>query len=151
MTVDDDNEANRQLSETAFYSRVYRDLTPTHQNTISNTIHTFIANGDLPHTAKNLISITPRTPVMYVLPKIHKPNNPGRPIVSACGCPTAKQIFNNTLIPHLITFVEMTVLAQHHHVLVANWNYLLTMLIISIQHSFLHGRSARPARPMYHS
>ena len=45
-------------------------------------------NGDLPHTAKNLISIKPRTPVMYFLPKIHKPDNPGRPIVSACGCPT---------------------------------------------------------------
>ena len=25
---------------------------------------------------------------MYFLPKIHKPDNPGRPIVSACGCPT---------------------------------------------------------------
>ena len=25
---------------------------------------------------------------MYFLPKIHKPNNPGRPIVSACSCPT---------------------------------------------------------------
>ncbi len=33
-------------------------------------------------------SITPRTPVMYFLPKIHKPDNPGRPIVSACSCPT---------------------------------------------------------------
>ena len=63
-------------------------MTPTHQTTISNTIHTFITNGDLPHTAKNLISITPRTPVMYFLPKIHKLNNPGRPIVSACGCTT---------------------------------------------------------------
>ncbi len=82
------DEAHRQLSDTAFYSRVDRDLTPTHQTTISNTIHTFITNGDLPHTAKNLISITPHTPVMYFLPKIHKPDNPGRPIVSACGCPT---------------------------------------------------------------
>ncbi len=53
------DEAHRQLSDTAFYSRVDRDLTPPHQTTISNTIHTFI-NGDLPHTAKNLISITPR-------------------------------------------------------------------------------------------
>ena len=25
---------------------------------------------------------------MHTLPKIHKPNNPGRPIVSACSCPT---------------------------------------------------------------
>ncbi len=76
------------IVDTAFYSRVDRDLTPTHQTTISNTIHTFITKGDLPHTDKNLISITPRTPVMCFLPKIHKPNNPGRLIVSACGCPT---------------------------------------------------------------
>jgi hypothetical protein len=25
---------------------------------------------------------------MYFFPKIHKPDNPGRPIVSVCGCPT---------------------------------------------------------------
>ena len=82
------DEALRQLGDTTFYTRVDKDLTSTHQTTISNTIHTFIANGDLPDSAKNLISTTPRTPVMYFLPKIHKPNNPGRPIVSACGCPT---------------------------------------------------------------
>ena len=81
-------EANRQLSDTTFYSRVDKDLTSTHQTTISNTIHNFIASGDLPETAKNLITTTPHTPVMYFLPKIHKPNNPGRPIVSACSCPT---------------------------------------------------------------
>ena len=49
-------------------------------------------------TAKNLISITlPKTSFPSHLiahlsctffPKIHKPDNPGRPIVSACGCPT---------------------------------------------------------------
>ena len=31
---------------------------------------------------------TPRTSCIYFKPKIHKPNNPGRPIVSACSCPT---------------------------------------------------------------
>ena len=35
-----------------------------------------------------LIITTPRTSCIYFLPKIHKPNNPGRPIVSACSCPT---------------------------------------------------------------
>ena len=30
---------------------------------------------------------TPRTSRFYVLPKIHKTNNTGRPIVSACSCP----------------------------------------------------------------
>ena len=32
--------------------------------------------------------MTPRTSCIYFKPKIHKPNNPGRPIVSACSCPT---------------------------------------------------------------
>ena len=31
---------------------------------------------------------TPRTSVIYFKPKIHKPNNPGRPIVSAYSCRT---------------------------------------------------------------
>ena len=42
----------------------------------------------MPTTATNLIITTPRTSCIYFLPKIHKPNNPGRPIVSACSCPT---------------------------------------------------------------
>ena len=42
----------------------------------------------MPATAKNLTIITPRTWRIYFLPKIHKPNNPGRLIVSACSCPT---------------------------------------------------------------
>ena len=32
--------------------------------------------------------MTPRTSCIYFKPKIHKPNNPSRPIVSACSCPT---------------------------------------------------------------
>ena len=47
-----------------------------------------IVNQELPDTATNLIINTPRTSCIYFLPKIHKPNNPGRPIVSACSCPT---------------------------------------------------------------
>ena len=45
-------------------------------------------NQELPDTATNLIINTPRTSCIHFLPKIHKPNNPGRPIVSACSCPT---------------------------------------------------------------
>ena len=45
-------------------------------------------NQELPDTATNLIINTPRTSCIYLLPKFHKPNNPDRPIVSACSCPT---------------------------------------------------------------
>ena len=63
-------------------------MTSTHQTTISNAIHNFIVSGDLSETAKNLITTILRIPVRYFLPKIHKPSNPGRPIVSACSRPT---------------------------------------------------------------
>ena len=52
------------------------------------TIQNLIVKQELPATATSLIITTPRTSCIYFLPKIHKPNNPGRPIVSACGCPT---------------------------------------------------------------
>ena len=55
---------------------------------LKSTKISLIAKQELPATAKNLIITTPRTSCIYFLPKIHKPNNPGRPIVSACSCPT---------------------------------------------------------------
>ena len=41
----------------------------------------------MPATASNLVITAPRTSRIYLL-RIHKPNNPGRPIVPAYGCPT---------------------------------------------------------------
>ena len=81
-------EALRQHSDTSFYQKVDKDLTSINQNTVKNTINELIAQQELPASAKNLIITTPRTSCIYFLPKIHKPNNPGRPIVSACSCPT---------------------------------------------------------------
>ena len=80
-------EALRQLSDTSFYAKVDKDLTLINQNIVKNTINDLIAKQELPATAKNLIITTPRTSCIYFLPKVHKPNNPGRPIVSACSCP----------------------------------------------------------------
>ena len=81
-------EALRQLSDTNFYCEVEKDLTTHNQNLVKDTVKSFISDGSLPSTAKHLIVTTPRTSHIYFLPKIHKPNNPGRPIVSACSCPT---------------------------------------------------------------
>ena len=80
-------EALRQLSDTSFYANVDKDLTSINQQIVKNTINDLIVK-QLPATATNLIITTPRTLCIYFLPKIHKPNNPGRPIVSACSCPT---------------------------------------------------------------
>ena len=78
-------EALRQLSDTSFYDKVDKDLTSTNQQIVKSTI---IVKQELPATAANLVVTTPRTSCIYFLLKIHKPNNPGRPIVSVCSCPT---------------------------------------------------------------
>ncbi|XP_076458602.1 uncharacterized protein LOC143292299 [Babylonia areolata] len=55
----------------------------------------------------------PRESLLYLLPKIHKVNNPGRPIVSACACPTAlisaflDSVFQ-PLVAALPTYVKYT-------------------------------------------
>ena len=81
-------EANRQLSDDCFYQCLDADPIQQDQKIVKTTIKDMIASCELPPTAKHLVVTTPRTSRFYMLPKIHKPNNPGRPIVSACCCPT---------------------------------------------------------------
>ena len=81
-------EALRQLNDASYYTKLNSDPTLSHQKTVKTTINHFIQAGDLPASASNLFTTTPRTPVIYFLPEIHKPDNPGKPIVSASSCPT---------------------------------------------------------------
>ena len=85
------NEAIRQLSNSKFYKK----LTYNPIQTLILEISTFITYL----RGQNLIdndtfsflhpNTNSRTPVSYMLPKIHKQNTPGRPIISGCGSPTA--------------------------------------------------------------
>ena len=81
-------EALWQLPDKSFYAKVDQDLILTNQKLVKETTQDLISKQELPVTAQNLIITTPRTSRIYFKSKIHKPNNPGRPIVSACSCPT---------------------------------------------------------------
>ena len=81
-------EAFRQLADTKFYAKVNKDLTQASQKIVKDTVNKLILEQKLPSTARNLFVTTPKTSTFYLKPKIHKPNNPGRPIISACSCPT---------------------------------------------------------------
>lgn len=82
-------EATKQLSDTHFYQQIGRDVTETHQKEIFSVVTQAIATGDLPPKMKNLNVDHPRTSIFYMLLKIQKPGNHGRPIVSACNRPTS--------------------------------------------------------------
>uniref|UniRef100_A0ABM0MZ22 Uncharacterized protein LOC102800581 n=1 Tax=Saccoglossus kowalevskii TaxID=10224 RepID=A0ABM0MZ22_SACKO len=104
-------EAERQLSDTDSYRALDVDLTNEIQREIGDVVNGYIAKGDLPIEAKNLIVRRPRTSVFYLLPKIHKVNNPGRPIVSACNCPTEHiaRYLDSMLRPIIVRFTTRRV------------------------------------------
>ena len=54
-------------------------------------------------TKKTLYNKSPRAPNFYMLPKIHKPNNPGRPTVNGIGSITEKiSAYIDQQIRHLV-------------------------------------------------
>ena len=71
-----------------FYEKIPSDATQSSQQEVQSFIETALGNNHLPPSATYLIVEHPRTSKFYLLPKIHKPGNPGRPIVSAFSCPT---------------------------------------------------------------
>jgi hypothetical protein len=85
------NEANRQLSDQRFYKKVEENPTALHAALVDNAIDNLKLNGHLEEKmAEQLKTNNPKTPRMYLLPKIHKPGNPGRPVVSSIGCHTER-------------------------------------------------------------
>jgi len=87
--IDYVNEGNRQLSNSLAYSKIRSD--PTLKNT--KTVQSTLSKLDIDDQTISAISPNDKSvkcPLFYMLPKVHKNNNPGRPIVSGCACPTAQ-------------------------------------------------------------
>ena len=85
------DEANRQLQDTQYYRKLNYDPTGDHANIIRNTLEEFKKNNELDEDiAEGLKPLEPRTPRFYLLPKIHKENNPGRPVISSVDCHTSR-------------------------------------------------------------
>ena len=83
------NEADRQLSQKQHYRETDYNLTTTFTNKIKANITKMATNDKLPQEClKTLIPNNVRTSPFYMLPKIHKENHPGRPIVSGIDSPT---------------------------------------------------------------
>lgn len=85
-------EASNQLDNTAHYKYIADNPFPS----VITNIQKFISNA---HKAKLidyttyqflLPPIPTRIPTLYLLPKIHKPDIPGRPIISGCDGPTVR-------------------------------------------------------------
>ena len=84
-------EAGRHLSDGRFYNKLDKDPTKQFSDEITNESNNMYDNGDIDEkTLEYLIPDSPKPGRFYLLPKIHKANNPGRSIVSANGHPSEK-------------------------------------------------------------
>ena len=98
------SEAERQLNDSTFYKALDHDPTHEFAKKVTDAVSEML-NGD--HIIeKNAIYLTvdqPKACRFYLLPKIHKAGNPGRPIVSANGHPTEKisEFVDLHLQPHV--------------------------------------------------
>lgn len=95
-TTDYIKEAHRQLMDIEVYQRLARDPRKEYEKKISDILTQALDEGVIDKNMKEYLKVTdPRTPALYLLPKIHKRlvDPPGRPIVSGCG-----SIFNTIAI-----------------------------------------------------
>ena len=151
------SEAERQPSDATAYAEVHHDLTEENQIEISHTVKTMIKNFVLPSTACKLIHPCPKTSNIYMLPKIHKENCPGRPIVSTYDYPTVYiskflDIILSPLVQELPSFIKDT--PQFLQIIndlefLANANHkplLLTMDVTSLCTSIPHDGALKASK-----
>ena len=84
-------EAQRQLSDDRFYRELDSDPTEEHAETVRKTLYEMHEPKHIDDKAlEYLLPEYPKPGRFYLLPKIHKEGNPGRPIISANDHPTEK-------------------------------------------------------------
>ena len=85
------DECNRQLNNPTFYEQQDNDKTDTIQKRVTEYVKRMFNDKLIDNKSKQyLIQRDPRPGRFYILPKIHKVNNPGRPIVSSNNHPTER-------------------------------------------------------------
>ena len=85
------SEANRQLSDKRNYKKLQEDPTLQHSNLVNDTMNRFKKRNLLSKKlADGLKSVNAKTPKFYISPKIHKENNPGRPVINSINYYTSE-------------------------------------------------------------
>ena len=86
-------EGERQLSDGKFYRQIPADPTTDHNAKIKKQLDLMVQRGEITKKVRDYLYLdTPKTPELYLLPKIHKSQTPppGRPIISANSSPTER-------------------------------------------------------------
>jgi hypothetical protein len=107
-------KANALLQDRRHYRKIPTDMTNTYNKQITEYVKDQKERGNITmEVATYLTTKSPRTAIFYVLPKIHKPGIPGRPIVSAVNSHTDKlsRFIDNIirpLVPKIPSYIKDT-------------------------------------------
>lgn len=84
-------EGQRQLTDETFYRKLAADPTMQFEAEIIDALKSLLRDGNITHAMyKAMLPQNSKPGHFYLLPKIHKENNPGRPIMSSSGTATEK-------------------------------------------------------------
>lgn len=84
-------EGYRQMDNRVHYRPLLTDPTERYNNELNQILTDALKNNQIDEKTKETLSIKhPRTANFYTLPKIHKKDNPGRPVVNSIGSVTEK-------------------------------------------------------------
>ena len=83
--------ANRQLSDKNNCKTLQTNPTLQHNKVVNNTLDRFKSENLLfRKTAERLKAINLKTPTFCIISKIHKENNPERPVINSIDCHTSE-------------------------------------------------------------
>ena len=109
--TDYDGKIRTLLGDTDTYKRLPKDPTPAMERRMNGLLLSLTRSGSMSDSLYNwLRSSAGKIPLLYGLPKVHKPEVPLRPIVSFIGSPT----YN--LSKHLVTILSPLVGKSSSHV-----------------------------------
>ena len=85
------DKCNRQLNDSKLYRRLNKDITVDIQKRVTVYVNRMHTDDLIDEKTKQYVIQPDVIPGrFYILPKVHKPGNPGRPIVSSNGHPTER-------------------------------------------------------------
>lgn len=156
-TTDYIEEAYRQLSESKFYERLQGDPTGEHAQIVTTELKKLLDAERINHGAYKLMRpAQPRPGRFYMLPKIHKPGNPGRPIISGIGTVTEPiSGYIDSLIRHIPGTLESYVkdttdfLRDISDLPVPENSYLVTLDVSSLYTNIPHDDGIAALKNMY--
>ena len=88
-TTDYIGECTRQLDNTTYYGILTSDPTNSYNKKIQEAVDKGIEEKEISSEIDKALFVPHPSPgKFYILPKIHKEGNPGRPIIGGNVCPT---------------------------------------------------------------